>query len=98
MFMLMLMVMVILLLVLFSLLTDNHLPANELDWIGQNRSANASWSTTELRAKRNEVSSLFFDMMIEPDGDTCVVGAASSPLTNSSSSSGFEKLMNSSIK
>jgi len=65
---------------------------------GQNRSANASWSTTELRAKRNEVSSLFFDMMIEPDGDTCVVGAASSPLTNSSSSSGFEKLMNSSIK
>jgi len=46
------------------------------------RSANASWSTTKLRAKRNE----FFDRMIELDGDACVVGAASSPIQNSSSS------------
>jgi len=74
------------------------------DRFGSNspRSTNASWSKAELQAKRNEESSLFFDMMMEPDGDAAA--GATSPLTNSlssiqsSSSSAFQELINSSIK
>merc|ERR1711957_948038 len=64
------------------------------------RSANASWSKADVRAKRHEESNLFFNIMMEPDGDAAA--GAASPLTNSlsslqsSSSSAFREIMNSS--
>lgn len=59
--------------------------------------ANASWSKTGLRARRNEEHNRFFDIMMEPDGDAAAGRA--SPSTNSlstlqsSSSSAFHESM-----
>jgi len=59
--------------------------------------ANASWSKTDLRARRNEEHNRFFDIMMEPDGDAAAGRA--SPTTNSlstlqsSSSSAFHESM-----